>query len=89
MEVISMSQVMLNNVWVELTAEQILAVVRQLPPKEREKVRCELEAEEWKREFKELLARIHTRVDRSPVSDEEIDREVQVVREARHARRVA
>jgi hypothetical protein len=82
-----MSQVMLSNVWVELTTEQILTVLRQLPSKEREKVRCELEAEEWKREFKELLARIHARVDQSPVSDEEIYKEVQVVREARRARR--
>jgi len=84
-----MSQVMLNNVWMELTAEQILTVLRQLPPKEREKVRCELEAEEWKREFRELLARTHARVDQSPVSDEEIDKEVQVVREERRARRAA
>lgn len=84
-----MSQVMLNNVQVELTTEQILAVLRQLPLEEREKVRCELEAEGWKREFKELLARIHARVDQSPVSKEEIDKEVQVVREARRARRAA
>jgi uncharacterized OsmC-like protein len=84
-----MSQVMLNNVWMELTAEHILAVLRQMPPEAREKVRCELEAEEWKREFKELLARIHARVDQSPVSEEEIDREVRVVREARRARRAA
>ena len=89
MEVISMSQVMLNNVRVELTMEQILAVLRQLPPREREKVRRELEAEEWRREFKELLARIHARVDQSPISEEEIDREVRVVREARRARRIA
>jgi hypothetical protein len=57
-----MSQVMLNNVWVELTTEHILAILRQLPPEERERVRCELEAEEWRHEFKELLARIHARV---------------------------
>ncbi|HIC94554.1 MAG TPA: hypothetical protein EYP09_09950 [Anaerolineae bacterium] len=84
-----MSRVILNNVRVELTAEQILAVVRQLPPKEREKIRHELEAEEWKRDFEALLARIHARVDQSPISEEEIDREVQAVREARRARRAA
>mgnify|MGYP003877410435 CR=1 FL=1 len=48
-----------------------------------------LEAEEWRQEFKELLARIHARVDQSPISEEEIDREVRVVREARRARRIA
>jgi len=58
-----MSQVMLNNVWIELTAEHILAVLRQMPPEERERVRRELEAKEWKREFKGLLARIHARID--------------------------
>ena len=62
-----MSQVMLNNVWIELTAEHILAVLRQMPPEERERVRRELEAKEWKREFKGLLARIHARIDHSPV----------------------
>jgi len=84
-----MSQVILNNVWMDLTAEHILAVLRQMPPEERERVRCELEAEEWKREFKGLLARIHARVDQSPVSEEEIDQEVQAVREVRRARRAA
>jgi hypothetical protein len=84
-----MSQVMLNNVWVELTAEHILAVLRQMPLEEREKVRCGLETEDWKREFKELLARIHAGVEQSPISEQEIDKEVQAVRGARRARRAA
>lgn len=84
-----MSQIMLNQVRVELTREQIIAAVRQLPPRDREHIRRALDSEQWRREFEQLLGRIQVRVKKRPISDNEIFEEVRLVRAERRARRLA
>jgi len=84
-----MTIVVLDQVRVELTADQIIDAFRQLPPAEKEKVRQELTHEEWERRFRDLLARIWARLEAQPISDEEIDEEIHVVREQRRARQLA
>ncbi len=83
-----MSQVLLDQVRVELTSEQIIAALRQLPAHERERVRRELDSEQWRREFKQLLAKLQARAKKHPISEAEIVEEVQHVR-AERARRIA
>ena len=80
-----MTTVVLDQVRVELTAEQIVAAFRQLPPAEQERVRRELTPEEWERQFRDLLSGIWARVEAQPISDEEIDEEVRLVRKSHRA----
>jgi len=83
------SQILLHQVRVELTREQIIAAVRQLSPRDREHIRRVLDSEQWRREFEQLLERIQVRVKKHPISDDEILEEVRLVRAERHARRLA
>ena len=80
-----MATIVLDQVRLELTAEQIIAAFRQLPPAEQERVRHALTPEEWESQFRALLARIGTRLEAQPISDEEIDEEVRLARQARRA----
>lgn len=84
-----MTTVVLDNVRVELTAEHVIAAFRQLPPPEQELVRRELTHAEWESRLRDLLARIWARLEARPLSDEEIDEEIRIVREARRVRRLA
>ncbi len=84
-----MSEVFLNNVRVELTSDQIIAAVRQLPERERERVRRELDTQQWRREFEQMLRRFQARAKKHPISEAEINEEVRIVRAARRARRLA
>lgn len=80
-----MAIVVLDQVRVELTAEQVIAAFEQLPPIEQEKVRRELSHESSNRQLSDLLGRIWARVEAQPISDDEIDEEIRLVREARRA----
>ena len=84
-----MSQVLLDKVRVELTSDQIIAALRQLPPGERERVRRALDSEQWRQQFEQLLSRFQARAKKHPVLEEEILKEVHVVRAERRARRLA
>ena len=83
-----MSQIMLDQVRVELTSDQIIAALRQLPVRERERVRRELDTEQWRAEFKQLLAKLQTRAKKYPLAEAEIIEEVRRVRTERRARRL-
>jgi len=83
------STVMIENVTIALTADQIIEAIRQLDREDLEKVRRELVFEEWREEFEQLLSRIRSRLAQHPIAEEEIDQEVQKVREARRAGRLA
>ncbi len=84
-----MSQILLDKVRVELTSDQIIAALHQLPARERERVRRELDSEQWRREFEQLLAKFQARAKKHPISEVEIIEEVRIVRAARRARRPA
>jgi len=78
-----MSQVMLNRVKVDLTSDQIIAALRQMPQRERARVRRELDTELWQREFKALLAKFQARAEKYPLTEAEIIEEVRHVRTGR------
>ena len=83
------SSVVIENVTIALTADQIIEAIRQLDQEDVERVRRELVFEEWREEFEQLLSRIRARVAQHPIAEEEVDQEVQNVREARRARWLA
>jgi hypothetical protein len=83
------SAVVIENVTIALTADQIIEAIRQLDQEDVERVRRELVFEEWREEFEQLLSRIRARVAHHPIAEEEVDQEVREVREARRARRLA
>ena len=81
-----MATVVLDQVRVELSAEQVIAAFRQLPASEQEKVWRELSHEEWEARLRDLLGRVWARLETQPVSDAEIDEEIASVRNNRRPR---
>ena len=57
-----MSTVILDQVKIQLTVEQIVAAFQQLSPEERTRVWRELDRRQWQSEFRALLKHIHARV---------------------------
>jgi hypothetical protein len=81
-----MAEVTIRNARVTLSADQILSAIEQLSGEERDRIRRELGREEWRQGLQQLLDGIRARLDDSPVSEEEIAKEVRAVRAARRAR---
>ena len=79
-----MEKVIAQEVELNLTLDQILALVRQLQPQEREIVRRTL-MPSWEQRLEGLLARVWTRLDESPLSEEDIDAEVTLARRTIYA----
>lgn len=77
------TQTITQHIELDLTLDQILTIVRQLKPREREIMRRELEPPPWEQRLDALLARVWSRVERYPITEEEIDAEVELVRKAR------
>jgi len=84
-EVIPMPKVIAQQVELELTLDQILAIVRQLKPEEQEIVRRIMAPPPWQQRLEALLARVWDRVERHPISEEEVDAEVERARTAIYA----
>lgn len=80
-----MPKVTAQQVELELTLDQILALIRQLKPEEQEILRRALEPPSWNQRLEALLARVWARVERFPISEEEIDAEVERARTAIYA----
>jgi hypothetical protein len=78
-----MHQATVQRIELDLTLEQILSIVRQLGPQEQEAVRKALETRPWSQRLDALLARVWERVASYPISEEEINEEVERVRTAR------
>jgi hypothetical protein len=74
-------KVVAQEVELNLTLDQFLALVHLLPPQEREIVRRAL-TPSWEERLETLLARVWNRLDDEPLSEEAIDAEVT---QARHA----
>lgn len=79
-----MPKVTAQQVELELTLDQILALVRQLRPEEQEIIRRAIEPLPWHQRLEALLARVWARVERFPISEEEVDAEVERARTAIH-----
>jgi hypothetical protein len=69
----------------DLSLDQVLAIVRQLQPRERELVRRAIEPPPWDQRLNALLTRVSARVEKHPISEEEIDAEVEWARRAIYA----
>jgi len=75
-----MPKVIVQQVELDLTLDQVVAIVRQLKPEEREVIRQATEPPPWDQRLEALLTRVWARVDRYPITEEEIDAEVKRAR---------
>jgi len=80
-----MPRVIAQQVELDLTLDQVLTVVRQLKPEEREVIRRAIEPKPWSQRLETLLARVWARVERYPITEEEVDAEVELARTAIYA----
>lgn len=84
LEVMFMPRVIAQQVELDLTLDQVLSIVRQLKPQEREVVRRVIEPP-WSQRLETLLARVWARVERHPIAEEDINAEVELARTAIYA----
>jgi len=75
-----MPKVVAQQVELDLTLDQVLAIIRQLKPEEQQVIRRAMEPPPWNQRLEALLARVWARVERYPVTEEEIDAEVERAR---------
>lgn len=75
-----MPKIIAQQIELELTLEQILSIVRQLSPEEREMVRQGLELPSWSHRLEALLTRVWSQVERFPLTEAEIEAEVELAR---------
>jgi len=80
-----MPKVIAQQVELELTLDQVLTVVRQMTPEEQEVIRRVIEPPPWKQRLEALLARVWSRVERYPITEEEVNAEVELARTAIYA----
>ena len=80
-----MPRVIARQVELDLNLEQVLGVVRQLPPQEQELVWRAIKPPMWSQRLGTLLTRIWTRVERYPITEEEIAAEVESARSEHYA----
>ena len=80
-----MPQAITQRIELNLTLDQILDILRQLRPREREIIRQALEPPPWSQRLNALLARVWSRVECYPITEEEIDAEVEVTRTTLYA----
>lgn len=79
-----MSTVIVKQAEVRLTMEQLVAALQQLSPEEREQVRRELVLMPWEERLDSLLARVRAQVDQDPISDEDLNADIDSTRDALH-----
>jgi len=75
-----------EGIRVEIALEQLIEALKSLDASERQAVREALDSE-WAEELEALLARFRSRFQEAPISDEELDAEIEAGREAYFARR--
>jgi hypothetical protein len=64
--------------------EQLLSVLQQLSPEDKERIRKELASEPWENRLDALLRGVRSRVERNEIQEEEITAEVESVRTAHY-----
>lgn len=80
-----MPKVIAQQVEIDLSLDQVLAIVHQLRPEEREIIRRAIEPPPWNQCLEGLLARLWARVEHYPITEEEVDAEVELARTAIYA----
>ena len=80
-----MPTVVAQQVELQMTVEQLIAIVRQLPPPEQERVRQALVAPPWSERLETLLSRVWDRMERYPLAEEDVDDEVEQARRELYA----
>lgn len=80
-----MPTIVAQHVKLELTLDQVIAIIRQLQPQEQELVRQAIAPPPWSQRLDALLTRVWSRVDRYPIAEEDVDAEVEQARAARYA----
>jgi hypothetical protein len=83
-EVMPMAAVIIDQVKVHLTVEQLLSIIQQLSPEDKERIRKELAAEPWENRLDALLRGVRSRVEENEIQEEEIIAEVESVRAAHY-----
>ncbi len=76
-----MSTVVIEQAKIQLTVEQLIDAIRQLPPAEQELVRRAIDDTNWQDHFRSILDEIDRRVAATPISEDEIHREVEAARD--------
>ena len=71
----------------KLKLNQIIVLIRQLPMKDKSKLLKRLEQERWANQLDETVSRIRDRVSEKRITDADIDRIVEEVREQRYQTR--
>lgn len=75
-----MTTIVIDQVQVQLTPQQLANALRQLSPNELEGVLRELEQPAWGERLDSLLARVRQRAAQNPLTDQEIETEVEAAR---------
>lgn len=81
-----MTTVTIPGAEVRLTVEQLIDAFKRLPAEEQQKVRDEL-AYAWRQEMRQLLAEARERFAQDPMTEEEINAEVDAAKQDFYAQR--
>ena len=71
----------------KLKLNQIIVLIQQLPKKDKLKLLKRLDRERWANQLDEVVSRIRGRLSQSRITDAEIDKIVEEVREQRYQAR--
>jgi len=72
-----MPTVTAQHVELDLTLDQVVAIVLQLEPQERERVRQAIAPPPWSQRLDALLARVWSRVEHQPIAEEDVNAKVE------------
>jgi hypothetical protein len=75
-----MTTIVIEQAEVRLTPQQLVTALQQLSPDELENVFRQLELPSWQARLDALLERVRQRAIQNPISDDEIDAEVNTAR---------
>lgn len=82
-----MTTIVIDQVQVQLTPQQLASALRQLSADELESVLRQLELPSWEQRLDSLLARVRERAIQYPLSDQEIDTEIEAARAQHYSSR--
>ena len=81
-----MPKVIAQQVELDLTLDQLIAIIHQLPPQEQERVWRAIAPRPWRQRLQALLTRVWSRVEHDPITEETVDAEVERIRTELYAR---
>lgn len=82
-----MTMIVIDKAEIRLTPQQLADALRQLSPNELDAVLRQLEQPTWEERLENLLVRVRQRAKQNPLSDQEIDAEVETARAELYANR--